>query len=125
MKQLKLGVDVLMAYYSSSTRTSTTSARVRRTEEKARSVVELTVCTGNLEVKLKAPSGTNVTVKGKQGFDGVTTGSVCAHRVPATMQWLIMGFAVRGESTPLKRVRHLLLLLPHAAQRENSSNLLL
>ena len=36
----------------------------------------LTGCIGNLEVKLKAPSGTNVTVKGKQGFDGVTTGSV-------------------------------------------------
>lgn len=29
-----------------------------------------------LDVKLKAPNGTNVTVKGKQGFDGVTTGSV-------------------------------------------------
>nr|POE82304.1 mitochondrial outer membrane protein porin [Quercus suber] len=29
-----------------------------------------------LDVKLKAPNGTNVTVKGKQSFDGVTTGSV-------------------------------------------------
>ncbi|KAF2166709.1 hypothetical protein M409DRAFT_22765 [Zasmidium cellare ATCC 36951] len=29
-----------------------------------------------LDVKLKAPNGTNVTVKGKQGFDGVTSGSV-------------------------------------------------
>lgn len=32
-----------------------------------------------LDVKLKAPNGTNVTVKGKQAFDGVTTGSVCLH----------------------------------------------
>lgn len=32
--------------------------------------------TANLEVKLKAPNGTNLTVKGKQGFDNVTTGSV-------------------------------------------------
>ena len=32
--------------------------------------------TATLDVKLKAPNGTNVTVKGKQGFDGVTTGSV-------------------------------------------------
>ncbi|PSK34346.1 Mitochondrial outer membrane protein porin [Elsinoe australis] len=30
----------------------------------------------NLEVKLKAPNGTNITVKGKQGFDGVTTASL-------------------------------------------------
>ncbi|GAB7355044.1 hypothetical protein MBLNU459_g5643t2 [Dothideomycetes sp. NU459] len=29
----------------------------------------------NLEVKLKAPNGANVNVKGKQGFDGTTTGS--------------------------------------------------
>jgi len=29
-----------------------------------------------LDVKLKAPNGTNVTVKGKQAFDGVTTGSI-------------------------------------------------
>lgn len=29
-----------------------------------------------LDVKLKAPNGTNVTVKGKQGFDGVTSGSM-------------------------------------------------
>ncbi|KAF7186357.1 Mitochondrial outer membrane protein porin [Pseudocercospora fuligena] len=29
-----------------------------------------------LDVKLKAPNGTNVTVKGKQGFDGVTSGSI-------------------------------------------------
>ncbi|KAK3722706.1 Mitochondrial porin [Vermiconidia calcicola] len=29
-----------------------------------------------LEVKLKTPTGSNVTVKGKQGFDSVTTGSV-------------------------------------------------
>jgi len=29
-----------------------------------------------LDVKLKAPNGTNVTVKGKQGFDGVTGGSI-------------------------------------------------
>ncbi|KAF2864083.1 hypothetical protein K470DRAFT_279888 [Piedraia hortae CBS 480.64] len=29
-----------------------------------------------LDVKLKAPNGTNVTVKGKQGFDGVTSGSL-------------------------------------------------
>jgi len=29
-----------------------------------------------LEVKLRAPNGTNVTVKGKQGFDSVTTASV-------------------------------------------------
>jgi hypothetical protein len=33
-----------------------------------------------LDVKLKAPNGTNVTVKGKQGFDGVTTGSVSPYR---------------------------------------------
>ncbi|KAF2153054.1 hypothetical protein K461DRAFT_134090 [Myriangium duriaei CBS 260.36] len=30
----------------------------------------------NLEVKLKTPNGANVTVKGKQGFDGVTTASL-------------------------------------------------
>lgn len=30
----------------------------------------------NLEVKLKAPNGANVNVKGKQGFDGATTGSI-------------------------------------------------
>ncbi|OQO05290.1 hypothetical protein B0A48_09057 [Cryoendolithus antarcticus] len=29
-----------------------------------------------LDVKLKAPNGTNVNVKGKQGFDGVTNGSI-------------------------------------------------
>ncbi|KAK4575356.1 Mitochondrial porin [Recurvomyces mirabilis] len=29
-----------------------------------------------LDVKLRAPNGTNVTVKGKQNFDGVTSGSV-------------------------------------------------
>ncbi|KAK4549795.1 hypothetical protein LTR36_005096 [Oleoguttula mirabilis] len=29
-----------------------------------------------LDVKLRAPNGTNVTVKGKQGFDGVTGGSI-------------------------------------------------
>ncbi|QIW98089.1 hypothetical protein AMS68_003607 [Peltaster fructicola] len=29
-----------------------------------------------LDVKLKAPNGTNVVVKGKQGFDGVTSGSI-------------------------------------------------
>jgi voltage-dependent anion channel protein 2 len=29
-----------------------------------------------LDVKLRAPNGTNLTVKGKQGFDGVTSGSV-------------------------------------------------
>ncbi|EMC97619.1 hypothetical protein BAUCODRAFT_69206 [Baudoinia panamericana UAMH 10762] len=29
-----------------------------------------------LDVKLKAPNGTNVTVKGKQGFDGTTSGSI-------------------------------------------------
>ncbi|PPJ50138.1 hypothetical protein CBER1_04867 [Cercospora berteroae] len=29
-----------------------------------------------LDVKLKAPSGTNVTIKGKQGFDGATAGSI-------------------------------------------------
>ncbi|KAK5133967.1 hypothetical protein LTR08_007087 [Meristemomyces frigidus] len=29
-----------------------------------------------LDVKLRAPNGTNVTVKGKQGFDGVTSGSI-------------------------------------------------
>ncbi|KAK1034286.1 Mitochondrial porin, partial [Friedmanniomyces endolithicus] len=29
-----------------------------------------------LDVKLKAPNGTNVTIKGKQGFDGVTSGSI-------------------------------------------------
>ncbi|EME44434.1 hypothetical protein DOTSEDRAFT_72045 [Dothistroma septosporum NZE10] len=29
-----------------------------------------------LDVKLKAPNGTNVNVKGKQGFDGVTSGSI-------------------------------------------------
>ncbi|KAM3420541.1 hypothetical protein BST61_g3806 [Cercospora zeina] len=29
-----------------------------------------------LDVKLKAPSGTNVAIKGKQGFDGVTAGSI-------------------------------------------------
>ncbi|KAF2718246.1 hypothetical protein K431DRAFT_287866 [Polychaeton citri CBS 116435] len=29
-----------------------------------------------LDVKLKAPNGTNVSVKGKQGFDGVTSGSL-------------------------------------------------
>jgi len=28
-----------------------------------------------LDVKLKAPNGTNINIKGKQGFDGVTTGS--------------------------------------------------
>ena len=37
--------------------------------------------TATLDVKLKAPNGTNVTVKGKQGFDGVTTGSVRSHRI--------------------------------------------
>ena len=37
--------------------------------------------TATLDVKLKAPNGTNVTVKGKQGFDGVTTGSVRFHRI--------------------------------------------
>ncbi|KAI7465466.1 hypothetical protein KC357_g7590 [Hortaea werneckii] len=31
---------------------------------------------GTLDVKLKAPNGTNVAVKGKQGFDGVTSGSI-------------------------------------------------
>lgn len=31
----------------------------------------------NLEVKLKAPNGANINVKGKQAFDGATTGSVC------------------------------------------------
>jgi hypothetical protein len=36
--------------------------------------------TATLDVKLKAPNGTNVTVKGKQGFDGVTSGSVRLHR---------------------------------------------
>lgn len=35
-----------------------------------------------LDVKLKAPNGTNVTVKGKQGFDGVTGGSVSAPSLP-------------------------------------------
>jgi hypothetical protein len=39
------------------------------------------VDTATLDVKLKAPNGTNVTVKGKQGFDGVTTGSVSPHRM--------------------------------------------
>ena len=34
------------------------------------------MCIATLDVKLKAPNGTNVTVKGKQGFDGVTGGSV-------------------------------------------------
>ncbi|KAK0353150.1 Mitochondrial porin [Friedmanniomyces endolithicus] len=29
-----------------------------------------------LDVKLQAPNGTNVTIKGKQGFDGVTSGSI-------------------------------------------------
>ncbi|THV75957.1 hypothetical protein D6D28_01478 [Aureobasidium pullulans] len=32
--------------------------------------------TANLEVKLKAPNGANVTVKGKQAFDGATTASL-------------------------------------------------
>ncbi|KAI7011597.1 hypothetical protein KC318_g6439 [Hortaea werneckii] len=31
---------------------------------------------GTLDVKLKAPNGMNVAVKGKQGFDGVTSGSI-------------------------------------------------
>lgn len=35
--------------------------------------------TGTLDVKLKAPNGTNVAVKGKQGFDGVTSGSVSSY----------------------------------------------
>jgi len=29
-----------------------------------------------LDVKLRAANGTNVNVKGKQGFDGTTSGSV-------------------------------------------------
>lgn len=36
----------------------------------------LIISAATLDVKLKAPNGTNVTVKGKQGFDGVTSGSV-------------------------------------------------
>lgn len=36
-----------------------------------------TLRAATLDVKLKAPNGTNVNVKGKQGFDGVTSGSVC------------------------------------------------
>jgi hypothetical protein len=32
--------------------------------------------TATLDVKLKAPNGTNVTVKGKQAFEGATSGSV-------------------------------------------------
>jgi hypothetical protein len=36
-----------------------------------------------LDVKLKAPNGTNIAVKGKQGFDNVTSGSVSIPRFSA------------------------------------------
>lgn len=47
-------------------------------------------CAATLDVKLKAPNGTNVTVKGKQSFDGVTTGSVRCPDTPGILQSAVL-----------------------------------
>lgn len=75
------GLDQLTSVLrSSSTRTSTTPAKVcratARVQEQETSTDNGSHHTATLDVKLKAPSGTNLTVKGKQGFDNVTSGSV-------------------------------------------------
>lgn len=67
-----------MCARSLSTRTSTTLLRVR--EERAIGITRAAHAdeeiVATLDVKLRAPNGTNVNVKGKQGFDGTTSGSV-------------------------------------------------
>jgi voltage-dependent anion channel protein 2 len=51
-------------------------------------------------VKLKAPNGTNVTVKGKQGFDSVTTGSVSEHFMLKPLDNKLTQIFRSRESTP-------------------------
>lgn len=56
------------------------NSRPRQLSERAQRTQQLTNTAATLDVKLKAPNGTNLTVKGKQGFDGVTSGSVSSLR---------------------------------------------
>ena len=51
-----------------------------------------------LDVKLRAPNGTNVNVKGKQGFDGVTSGSVRHHFLSNNRPNVLIATTDRGQT---------------------------